>query len=81
MQIKLFKNVEEIIELCGCKCLEKFLRKRFKQEYTVERGLLRTKLAFLWGDEIKDIIRKCRREEVYNYVQLYVVTALQHFFI
>ena len=78
MQIKLFKNVEEIIELCGCKCLEKFLRKRFKQEYTVERGSLRTKLAFLWGDEIKDIIRKCRKDkEVYR---LYVVTAHQHFF-
>ena len=48
--------------------LDRFLRKRFKPTYTVKCDSRCNKVAFLWGDGIKDIIQQCRKEkEVNNY--------------
>ena len=38
---------------------------------------LYTKVAFLWGDGIKDIIQQCQKEKkVYIYIQLYTYTSI-----
>ena len=71
MQINLFKSVEEMIKIfdfCAMRCsrLDRFLQKRFKPTYTVKCDSRCNKVAFLWGDGIKDIIEQCRKEKEVN---------------
>ena len=87
LQINLFKSVEEMIkifEFCALRWsgLERFLRKRFKQTYTVKCDSQYKKVAFLWGDGIKDIIKQCRKEnEVYFHSTTHHYVAIPSLFL
>ena len=76
----------KLCHFCALRCtwLEKRLQKRFKKDYSLKCDSWYTKVAFLWGDGIKDIIQQCQKEnEVtqlhnfnYNYVYTNIIVLL-----